>query len=195
MKFFLGSSSPRRKLLIEYLGIRPEIVESNYEERNFEKGEDINQYILELSLKKAEFVNLDTSQGILLTADTLVCQNEEVLGKPNSKEHAKKMLSQLSGREHIVKTSFTIHKQGKLDVHEVIDSKVEFDMINSKEIDFYLDQANFMDKAGSYGIQDIAQVYVKSIKGNYSNIVGLPVHRILHYLVDTFGENWRDHFE
>ncbi len=195
MKFFLGSSSPRRLELIKYLGITPHVIKSEYEERAYKIDEDINSYILELARNKGLDILSRHQCEFLITADTLVVCEGRVLGKPSSKENAKEILNFLAGKTQEVKTAICIFKNKNLAEEFIETSEVDFKNDLEHEINAYLEFASYMDKAGAYGIQEHGRSFVSEVRGDYTNIIGLPVRRVLDYLIKEFGVNWRNHFE
>ena len=143
-----------------------------------------------LALRKATDVSRNKPSALVIGADTLVFFNGKILGKPNSPEEAKTMLSKLSGNVHSVYTGVALVKtdeagnilQEKTFVEE---TKVYFGNLSREEIDNYVEEGNPMDKAGSYGIQDDrGALFVKRIEGDYYNVVGLPLHSLYRKLKD-----------
>ncbi len=195
MKFVLGSSSPRRSELLTFLGV-PFIIEaSQYDERAIRESEDVLEYSKELSIKKGEEILSRKKADILLCSDTIVEISGHVLGKPKDKNNAREMLKRLSGTEHQVITSIAFFKNQSLD-HVIAEvSKVTFRDLSDHDIASYLENARYLDKAGAYGIQEHGQAFATKLDGNFSNVVGLPLNRVLSYLEKTFGPDWRSKFE
>ena len=181
MKILLGSESPRRKELLDKLGYSFETVKINCEEiypQNL-KPENVAAYLSEL--KSGSFRVLKEDE-ILITADTVVVINGEILGKPNSKEDAVLMLKKLSGKSHLVFTAITIKTSKKLITKSDV-AKVYFDEINNAEIDHYINNYQVLDKAGSYGVQDwLGMAKIKKIEGNFYTIMGFPTHLVYEML-------------
>lgn len=177
MKLLLASQSPRRKELLSGLGLKFEVVKIDCAEilpQNI-TIEDSAAYLSELKAKA--YQNLDENE-ILLTADTVVAIDSQILGKPKDQDEAKKMLRLLSGKTHQVFTGITI-KTTDTTITETDVADVEFDEISDDEIDFYIKNYQPFDKAGSYGIQEwLGMAKIKSIKGSFYTIMGLPTHLV-----------------
>ncbi len=175
----LGSNSPRRKELLKGLGLEFTVDTGNTFDERIEEGVDPHQQVIDMSEgKSAGFHRPLQADEILITADTIVIVEGELLGKPHSREEAVLMLRKLSGREHEVVTAVTIRDNSrKLTFSD--SSSVRFAALDDKEIDYYIDNYKPFDKAGAYGIQEwIGYAAIESIKGSFYNIMGLPVHRI-----------------
>ncbi len=171
----LASASPRRKQLLEQIGI-PFLVEaSNIDEPPY-TGHDPARYASDLATLKAVEISLKHPESLVVGADTIVVVGEKVLGKPADKGEAQKMLNQLSGRNHQVITaySFQLKSLGIQQVHHVL-TQVHFKPLHNFEIDQYIDSGAPFDKAGGYGIQDYSSVFVDRIEGCFYNVVGLPL--------------------
>ena len=196
-KIVLASASPRRKMLLEQMGLEFEICPSNKEE--IIKSTVPSEVCVELSKQKAEDVaagireynhthpEITTPQDIMVIgADTIVAYKDRILGKPKSCEEAKEMLTLLSGNTHEVYTGVTIviiYKDGRAGEYSFYESTdVTFYPLKEKEIDEYISSGEPMDKAGAYGIQGSFSKYVKKIDGDFNNVVGLPVSRLYHEL-------------
>lgn len=179
----LASNSPRRKELLQRLGIKFKVrtlfgIDESYPESL--RGEDIVCYI---SRKKAEaYRSSMASDELLITADTIVCMDGKVMGKPDDAVEAKRMLKELSGRYHQVITGVTVLTADRMENFGVT-SQVKFAELSEDEVDYYVDNYLPFDKAGAYGIQEwIGIVAVEEIKGSYFNVVGLPVQRLYQKL-------------
>ena len=177
-KIILGSNSPRRKKLLEDAGVKFKIrafpINEDYPVKL--KGSEITEYIVE---KKAlEFKEVKDDE-IIITADTIVWTQNEHLGKPKDLVEAKKFLEKLSNKKHEVITSVCFREKEKKTI--ISESTfVFFKRISSNEINYYLKNFSFLDKAGGYGIQDwIGIIGVKKIVGSYTNVIGLPVSQVL----------------
>lgn len=176
-KIILASNSPRRRELLAGLGIEYEVkvipgIDETYPE-NLKQG-DIPMFI---SRKKAGAYNVKDNE-LIITADTIVWVDGQVLGKPKDAEDAARMLQLLSGRTHQVYTGVTL-TTAEWQRSFVVSSDVEFANINEEEINYYIEHYKPFDKAGAYGIQEwIGYIGVKSISGSYFNVMGLPVQRL-----------------
>ena len=143
--------------------------------------------VMALAFEKANSVAAKHEDAIVIGADTVVEIEGEILGKPKSRDDAKRMMELLSGKPHKVITGFAIidlSSDKKYMDYEV--TEVKFKDISADEIENYLNKAEYMDKAGAYGIQDDAALFVDKIKGDYLNIVGFPISKIYTVLKDKF---------
>ena len=177
MAMILASQSPRRRELLGQMGfsftVRPA------------KGEELPhpeltpaQLVEELARQKALEVSAEAaSDDVVVAADTVVAIDGVVLGKPHDKVHAAQMLSALSGREHTVYTGVAV-KRGETLLVEHEATQVRFRPLTEREIDLYIQTGEPMDKAGSYGIQGYGALLVEGIRGDYFNVVGLPICRL-----------------
>ncbi|MGE6395673.1 Maf family protein [Chryseobacterium scophthalmum] len=181
MKILLASQSPRRKELLSNLGFDFEVLKIDCEEILPEniKIEDAAAYLSEL--KANAFGNLQNDE-VLLTADTVVANENQFLGKPKNEIEAKEMLKSLSGKIHQVYTGITIKTLDKI-ITETDVADVEFDEISDEEIDFYIKNYQPFDKAGGYGIQEwLGMSKIKKINGSFYTIMGLPTHLVYKIL-------------
>ena len=187
MRIILASGSPRRRELLEQIGLNFEIMVSNTEENVDAKSP--GKLVETLSRQKAEAVFSmlpDKEEVLVIGADTVVAREDCVLGKPEDEKAAIVMLKNLSGRDHRVYTGVTLlyRPAGKDSAekvqckifHEV--TKVRFFPMTEGEIAAYVKTGDPLDKAGAYGIQGVFARYVESIEGDYNNVVGLPVGRV-----------------
>lgn len=181
-KIILASASPRRKELLEKAGISFKIIPSKEDEKiTAVLPEDI---VKELSFQKAQSVAEEKEEGmVIIGADTIVAYEGCILGKPSDEEDAVRTLWKLQGNTHQVYTGVTalICEHGNWKRHTFAErTDVTFYPVSEKEIRDYVKSKEPMDKAGSYGIQGTFGIYVKGICGDYSNVVGLPVARLLY---------------
>lgn len=182
-RIILASNSPRRQELLAGLGLSftvkvlPDIDESYPE--NLQRDE-IPQYI---SRSKANaYRSIMQEQDLIITADTIVWVEGEVLGKPKNQSEAMEMLRKLSGRTHQVVTGVTLTTKDKQTSFATV-SDVAFTQLDEDEIQYYVEHYRPMDKAGAYGVQEwIGLVGVESLSGSYFNVMGLPVQRLYHEL-------------
>jgi len=200
MEIYLASASPRRRELLDQIGIKYEVRVSGTDEN---VGlEDPALLVEELSRRKAltvteELLAEGKTDFIVIGADTVVSCDGKVLGKPAGRADAIRMLGSLSGRSHEVYTGVTIvkkdnvlasafesgEKEGPLNIntfHE--ETKVTFYEVSLSEINEYVDTCDPMDKAGAYGIQGFCARYIKGIEGDYNNVVGLPIGHLYQLL-------------
>lgn len=178
----LGSQSPRRNELLKGLNLDFTVEVIDVEE-NYPKsivGVDIPMYLAE---KKAKaYISKMKDNTLLITADTIVWHEGKVLGKPVDENDARKMLQTLSGKTHQVITGVCISTLKHKKIFHVI-SEVRFSRLSPMEIDYYLENYQPYDKAGSYGVQEwIGYVGVEHINGSYFNVMGLPVQRLYNEL-------------
>lgn len=184
-KIYLASKSPRRRKLLKQLGISFESFSVNLHEEILD-GEHPVQTVKRLALHKMDKAATKLRTGIVITADTIVVLNKEVIGKPKNSRDAFNILTKLSGRTHIVYTGYAIRNLDKN--KEIVDyekTKVTFRKLSDEEMEDYIKTGSPMDKAGAYGIQDdFGAVFVKRIDGCYYNVVGLPLARIYKSLLE-----------
>ena len=183
MKIILASASPRRKSLMDVLGLDYEIKISGCEEK-VDSNANVEDIVMSLSLQKAQAVAKETDKDcVVIGADTVVSYQNEILGKPKDKHDAKKMLKLLSGNTHSVYTGFTIiSTSDNITVTDYEKSNVTFKNLTDKEITDYVNTNDPMDKAGAYSIQGIASSFVEFLDGDYNNVVGLPIYKLSKYL-------------
>ena len=180
----LASNSPRRKELMSGLGVDyvvktlPDVDESYPDTL---QGEEIPAYI---SREKAEaYQSMIEPDELIITADTIVWMNGEVLGKPKDREDAIRMLRKLSGASHQVITGVCLTTKGWQNSFTVT-TDVTFAVLSEEEIVYYVDKYSPMDKAGAYGVQEwIGFIGVESISGSYYNVMGLPVQKLYRELI------------
>lgn len=181
-QIILGSQSPRRSQLLSELGLKFEVVVRETDEvvDALLQPVDVVRAIAE---KKAEAFQYDFVSALIITADTIVVTaGQDILGKPKTKEEAFQVLKMLSANVHEVITAVCILNSGKLTTFSE-STEVEFYPLSDDEINFYIDKFEPFDKAGSYGIQEwIGRMGIKSIKGEYTNVVGLPTARLYQEL-------------
>lgn len=208
VRLVLASASPRRRELLSQIGLEFSVMPSTKEENA--KTTEAGALVQELSRQKAVDIweqlsggqgqNPDTDQEqiseetqepnlngkrqpelLVIGADTVVCCEGKILGKPHSREAAAEMLTALQGRSHEVYTGVTLYSQSET-VTFFECTQVEFYPMTEVEISEYIDSKEPMDKAGAYGIQGLGARFVKGIRGDYNNVVGLPVGRLYQEL-------------
>ncbi len=182
-KIILASQSPRRRELLENACISFEIIPSKINEKNI-KNNNPDQLVRTLSNLKAKNIAEQHPDTWVLGADTIVCINNTILEKPDSKTNAAHMLKALSNREHIVFTGFTLLCLDKnRTITKTVQTKVYFKRLSNQEINWYLDTDEYADKAGAYAIQGKGSFLVKKIIGSYTNVVGLPISEVIECLI------------
>ena len=208
VRLVLASASPRRRELLSQIGLEFTVMPSTKEENA--KTTEAGALVQELSRQKAVDIweQLSGGQGqnpdadqeqiseetqepnlngkrqpelLVIGADTVVCCEGKILGKPHSREAAAEMLTALQGRSHVVYTGVTLYSQSET-VTFFECTQVEFYPMTEVEISEYIDSKEPMDKAGAYGIQGLGARFVKGIRGDYNNVVGLPVGRLYQEL-------------
>lgn len=178
-KIVLASSSPRRKELLDKFDINYKIMSSHINESTH-IGETPEQITMALAYEKALNVeNRLKDNEIIIAADTIVCFENNILGKPKDFIEAFNMLKMLSGRSHHVITGIAILKvNSNIKVIDYEKTKVVFRQLTDNKIENYLEMKEYRDKAGAYAIQGIGEVLVERIEGCYSNVVGLPITKL-----------------
>lgn len=185
-RLILGSKSPRRQSLIQELGFPVEIRIKDVEEIYPPdlKPELVPEFLAKL---KASPLEAELKEGeILVTSDTVVILNDDVIGKPKDSDEAKRMLARLSGKMHTVISGVCLTSNQKQYSFSAR-TNVYFNELTSSEIDYYVDKFQPLDKAGSYGIQEwIGYIGVQKIEGCYYNVMGLPLHDLYRSLKSNF---------
>ena len=178
MTYILASKSPRRRELLQMLGIPFEIEVSDEEE--VITSTDPAKVTEELSLQKAMAVAAKREEGIIIGADTVVSVDGRILGKPRDREDARSMITLLQGRAHTVYTGVSLvdAEGAKETVTFHVGTRVNVAPMTEAEISGYIESEEPYDKAGSYGIQGLFSKYIEGIEGDYFNVVGLPVHAL-----------------
>lgn len=170
----LASGSPRRRELLGQMGITEFEVLPAKSEETAPDGLTPAELVQHLALQKAQEVAALRPNALVIGADTVVVLDGTVLGKPKNEADAERMLSALSGRSHEVYTGLAVVNGGRIYRHAEC-TKVEFRPLTENEIAGYIATGEPMDKAGAYGIQGRACVFIRGIQGDYYNVVGLPV--------------------
>jgi len=179
----LASKSPRRRYLLEQAGLSFSVVPSDIDETRVPISSP-ETYVRILSELKADNVSERYPEKWVIGADTIVLKNGAVLGKPASMDEARTMLKQLSGQTHQVLTGYAICCKAKnRKFSETIKTDVLFKHLTDEEIEWYIHTKEPFDKAGSYAIQGLGTFIVKSIRGSYTNVVGLPVCEVIEFLI------------
>ena len=172
-KLILGSSSPRRLELLSQLGIKPDSIRPPNINEETKKLELPKDYCMRMAKEKADAIVVK-SDDVLLTADTIVCVGRRILGKPSDEDQAREFFKVLSGRRHKVITSVAVKYQGKI-LERCVISTVKMKNISNIELDAYVSLGDWKGKAGGYGLQGYAAVFVTWIQGSFSSIIGLPL--------------------
>jgi len=190
MKIILASQSARRRDILENLGISFDIKVSRVDESmndSLSAGENVEAVSLRKAMAVESELKVATDDDVLIIAsDTVVVCDGIILGKPRDKAHATEMMRMLSGRRHSVISGIAVIYRGKrISSHE--ETEVEFRELTDAEIEAYASTDEPYDKAGGYGIQDKAAIFVRAIHGDYLNVVGLPVFRLFRLIESEFG--------
>lgn len=189
-KLILASGSPRRKEILEKLGLHFDVLISDTDESTVDKtGLPVNIYVQELALLKANAsaAAIDEKDALIISADTVVSLDGEILGKPKNEDDAFAMLKKLSGRSHSVFTGVCVmRKRDMLGVCKSVETKVVFKELTDETIKRYIATGEPADKAGAYGIQGKGALLVNRIEGDYYNVVGLPVSCLADILEKEF---------
>ncbi len=186
--FILASASPRRKEILNEAGINCTVIPSDADE-NISATLTPNKYVMELALLKGAAVAKNAKKDdVVISADTIVVLDGEIIGKPKDFDDAKSMLLKLSGKWHSVLTGYCVisGNTGEASV-KYEETKVKFREITEKEALRYIRSGESMDKAGSYGIQGKGRLLVEKIDGDYFNVVGLPICALGKMLKEDFG--------
>jgi septum formation protein len=189
MKLVLASASPRRKELLHLIGLDPEIIPPDIDEAP-RPAEATGAFLERVTIAKgiAVYKKKFFSQ-LLVSADTVVLLDGSLIGKPVDRQDAFLMLRRLSGKRHEVLTGLALMYQGETRF-AISRTHVYFKELDDREINFYLDHENFMDKAGAYAIQGRAAVFVERIEGCYFNVMGFPLNLFYRMLnersIDVF---------
>jgi septum formation protein len=178
-KLWLASGSPRRAEILRAVGWPFEAMPMDIDERLVE-GESAPAMVERLALEKAEAAARQRTQGLVLGADTTVVVDSEILAKPEDERDARRMLRLLSGRWHDVLTGVALVRAGSDNARAVAQERTEvrFSVMSDEEIDWYVQSGEPMDKAGAYAVQGRAALFIEEIRGDYWNIVGLPIRLV-----------------
>jgi septum formation protein len=175
-KWILASASPRRSEILTRLGIKFRVDPSGAPEPERNPYESPTAYAVRVALIKAKETARRHKSGLVLSADTIVVVGNKILAKPGSRKEAKSMLQQLSGRWHEVVSGFCLLDCGQYRIYSSFSrSRVHFRRLSPMEIEWYLRTGEYRDKAGAYGIQGYASLFIDRIEGCYFNIVGFPI--------------------
>lgn len=175
MKIILASASPRRRELLQQIGLTAEIIPPEIDEER-RAGEETPVFLERVATAKAlQVYSRKRHQDLIVAADTIVAVDDHVLGKPVDRADARRMLELLSGRRHEVWTGIALLHKGATHFDCAV-TAVDFKRLESDEIERYLDWGEYADKAGAYGIQGRAALFVERISGCFFNVVGFPVN-------------------
>ena len=175
VQLILGSTSPRRASLLSQLGLPFEVLAPEVDETHFAAEKPV-AYVTRMSNEKHAAVSNGLDSGsLIISADTVVLIDDDILGKPVDEQEGFSMLRRLSGTQHRVLTSVTIGLPGDKNEQFVIETIVRFRTLATIECEAYWRTGEPQDKAGGYGIQGVGAIFIESIQGSYTNVVGLPL--------------------
>ncbi|MGD8992044.1 MAG: Maf family protein [Desulfobacterales bacterium] len=182
-RLILASNSPRRRELLTQAGLKFSVIPSEVDERKVAQS-DPDMLVRSLAASKANEIARTHPDSWVIGADTIVVIANQILGKPDSVAAAREMLKRLSGNIHQVFTGYCVCcKRKERFFTGAVKTDVYFKSLSNAEIEWYIQTDEPFDKAGGYGIQGMGSVLVKSIKGSYTNVVGLPVCEIVDFLI------------
>jgi len=194
-RLVLASASPRRIELLQIIGLDVLVIPSGISESPYD-GETPETRVIRLSREKAGSVSREHPHDWVLGADTIVVIDREILGKPETEDEARMMLTKLSNREHTVFTGYTISREAEETViSDVVTSRVHFKDISDEEIAWYIKTDEPYDKAGGYAVQGRGAFFIRAIHGSYTNVMGLPLCEVVDVLhrVGAIGFNGGHH--
>lgn len=187
VKLILASGSPRRAEILAAVGweFEKQVADVDETESAGEKPED---YVRRLARKKAETVAANHENALVLGADTIVVIDNQIVGKPRDFDDARRMLRMLSGNWHEVLTGIALVKVSAGNFETQVDlqrTRVKFAELNDSEVEFLVEKGAPLDKAGAYAVQAQAALFIEEIRGDYWNVVGLPVNLVYELLKKT----------
>lgn len=177
MKLILASNSRTRKEVLDKVGLIYDVIPSNIEEHSDKTNP--KEYVMDLSRQKAEAIAKNLREGVILSADSIIYIDDKKLEKPKTKEQAKVMLQNLSGRVNYAVTGVTIidlYQNKKITLNEV--TEVYFDKLTEEEIDWYIENEQYIFERCGYSIAGKSAIYIPKINGDYYNILGMPISRV-----------------
>lgn len=187
VSIILASASPRRRELLTRIGMVFEVAVADVDERAIPYHAP-RELAMKAAYAKACAIDDSFTAGLIIAADTIVVLDDEVLGKPDDAQHAREMLERLNGRTHRVISGVAVKEVGKMALLDACETYVHMRKMTDAEILNYVDSGEPLDKAGAYAIQGTGGRYIDWVEGDYFNVVGLPLRRLLDMLdqfVDT----------
>ena len=196
MKFILASASPRRKELIGHLKVPFSIETADIDESS--EHRDPVKFCLDIAKEKGRVIfNRHPEECFVVSADTIVCLDDKIYGKPKDRVEAKKFLEELGGKTHSVFTAVVVHlrQAGHVSLLSFVEeSKVTFNSITPDLMERYLATGDSLDKAGAYGIQGPSLTFISKVEGDYANVVGFPLSRFILECREQLGPQWLNLF-
>jgi len=175
---YLASKSPRRRDLLKQLGVKFRLVIPEVSEKISERNP--KRFAMRLARQKVESVEKNIKKGIIIGVDTVVVINNKILGKPKDKNDARMMIKLLSNKKHkVISGLYILSKPNNRAILTSEMTKVKFRKLSDNEIEKYISSREPYDKAGAYGIQGKAKIFIENISGCYYNVVGLPIYQLL----------------
>ncbi len=182
-RLILASASPRRRILLQDIGLAFETIEAQIEEQP-NVGETARDFVLRAACEKARAVSHQHVSSWVLAADTVVVHGSRILGKPEDAQQALSVLLSLAGKKHLVHTAFCLENSNdQVSVGRIVTTEVWFSPFSRDIAASYVATGEPLDKAGAYGIQGCGGFLVEKINGSYSNVVGLPMAEVLRELL------------
>ncbi|TVP57357.1 MAG: septum formation inhibitor Maf [Halomonadaceae bacterium] len=191
MKLLLASGSPRRRELLQQMGLTFTVAPVDLDETP-RPGEAPRHYVRRMALEKAQAAQARATEALVLAADTSVILEQQILGKPDNDQQAAAMLQQLSGRSHQVMTAVALAGPGGFLQDCLVVTEVQFCPLSDDQIHAYLATGEHRDKAGAYAIQGRGGIFVQHLSGSYSAVVGLPLQETAGLLAKAGQPAWQD---
>ncbi|WP_291321068.1 Maf family protein [Desulfonatronospira sp.] len=183
-EIILASASPRRQMLLATLGLNFRVLPADLKEPPIDPGEQPGHYVLEMSGEKCRIIAEQNTDSVVLGADTVVVLDGEVMGKPDSREHALDMLLRLQGNTHEVITGVCLQcTRMQIRTRFSVTTRVEMIPADQEMLQAYIDTGEPRDKAGGYAIQGVGAFLISAVTGSYTNVVGLPLDRVMQALL------------
>ncbi len=175
----LASQSPRRKQLLEAIGIAFKAHLPKGVEELHPAADEVDSVMIANARAKARSISIERAEDVALGADTLVCLNNEVLGKPRDPKHATEILQKLSGKTQTVVTGLYLYSKKFGERSCLVKSEVTFKRLSADEISQYTQTREPYDKAGAYAVQGVGALFIEKIEGSYTNVMGLPIEAVM----------------
>lgn len=176
-KIILASTSPRRKELLKKVVRSFRVIDSKVDESVIKANSPL-LFARKAAVAKAKAVAAKNKKAIVIGADTIVVLGKKILGKPKDNQHAIAMLKSLAGKWHRVITGIAVIFPGNKIVSDVATTRIKMKKVSENEILDYVNSGRPLDKAGAYGIQEIEELFIDKVDGDYENVVGLPVYKL-----------------